>query len=225
MKFLFVPVMLILGFSSCKKDEEQGILYGYECFPMEEGRYVIYDVVDVFHDIVLVPAHDTAYYQIKEVIGEEELDNLDEPYRKLRRYYRENDTMPWVIQDVWTIKRLPTRAETLEENKRRISLAFSISYDRFWNYNALNEDAALEAYYDNIYLPHSLNGITYDSTVTVEIENTLTYIDYRRQYDIYATGIGRIYSCRKDLQITNTDTLNIHKGTEVFYTAVESGVE
>jgi hypothetical protein len=225
MRFLSSLLFFSIVFSSCKKDEDQVILYGYECFPMEEGRYVIYDVVDVFHDIALFPAHDTSYYQIKEVIGEEEVDNLDEPYRKLRRYYRENDTMPWLVQDVWTIKRLQTRAETVEENKRRISLAFSISYDQFWNYNAFNEDPALEAYYDDIYLPSSFNGITYDSTVTVEIENTLTYIDYRRQYDIYATGIGRIYSCRKDLQINNTDTLNIHKGTEVFYTAVETGVE
>ena len=221
---VFISMIAVL-IASCKKDDDDTIVYGYECFPMQQGHYVIYDVVDIFHDVALLPAHDTSYYQVKEVIGEEELDNLDEPYRKLRRYYRLNDTLPWTIQDVWTVKRTATRAETLEENKRRINLAFSISYDQYWNYNALNEDDALEAYYKNIYLPYSIGGITYDSTVTVEIENKLTFIEYRRQYDIYATGAGRIYSVRKDLQITNTDTLDIQKGSEIFYSAIETGIE
>jgi hypothetical protein len=54
----------------------------------KRGAYVVYDVVDIFHDIALLPAHDTDYYQIKEVIGEEELDGENQPYRKLYRYYR-----------------------------------------------------------------------------------------------------------------------------------------
>lgn len=225
MKLTGIAIASLIWLTACKKDGNDPILYGYRCFPMEEGHYVVYDVVDVFHDVALVPAHDTSRYQIKEVIGETELDNLDEPYRKLYRYYRENDTLPWTIQDVWTVKMTRTRAETLEENKRRISLAFSISYDRYWNYNALNEDPALEAYYDDIYQPLSIGALSYDSTVRVEIEDILTFIEYRRQYDIYATGVGKVFSCRKDITINNSDTLDIQKGTELFYTAVEHGVE
>lgn len=223
MKFigiLFVTLLL----SSCKKDDTE-ILYGYQCFPYDEGHYVIYDVVDIFHDVALIPAHDTLRYQIKEVIGEIEVDGEGDTLRKLYRYYRLNDTLAWAMQDVWTVKKTSRTVEKLEENKRRISLAFSISYDQQWDYNALNEDASLEAYYDDIYLPLALGNLSYDSTVVVEIENSLTFIEYKRQYDIYATNVGLIYSVRKDLDITDTDTLNILKGSEVFYTAISHGVE
>jgi len=223
MRYLkFFPFIFI--FLSCKKDDNK-IIYGYQCYPMEEGRYVIYDVVDIFHDVALVPAHDTSRYQIKEVIGAEEFDGEGEAFRKLYRYYRLNDTLTWTMKDVWTVKKTNRSLETLEENKRRISLAFSISYDQYWDYNALNEDDELEAYYDNIYMPLSLGNNSYDSTVIVEIESELTFVEYKRQYDIYATNIGRIYSARKDLVITNTDTLNIQKGPEIFYTAVSFGIE
>jgi hypothetical protein len=192
---------------------------------MAEGQYTVFDVVDIFHDVALLPAHDTDYYQIKEVIGEEELDGEGQPYQKLYRFIRMSDTLDWSLKDVWTIKRTSTTAETLEENKRRINLAFSISYDQIWNYNALNEDEATNARYDKIYEPITLGGIEFDSTVVVEIQNELNFIEYKRQYDIYAANYGRILKVRKDLDILNTDTTNISKGTELFYTAVEFGFQ
>lgn len=224
MKNLFSYIICLLIITSCKKDNGP-IFYGYHFFPVNEGHYVIYDVVDIFHDVALLPAHDTSYYQIKERIGETEMDGEGENYQKLYRYYRLNDTSAWSLQDVWTIKRTAQTAETLEENKRRISMAFSISYDRFWNYNTLNEDAALTARYENIYEPLSLGANSFDSTVRVEIENTISFIEYRRQYTIYASEIGKIYSVKKDLEILNSDTTDIKKGTEVYYTAVSFGVE
>lgn len=224
MNKFFGLVLVIALISSCKKDAKT-ILYGYEIYPMDEGSYVIYDVTDIFHDVALIPAHDTNWYQIKEVIGEEELDGEGEPFRKLYRYHRLADTLDWTMQDVWTVKRTSQTLEKVEENKRRISLAFSVSYDRYWDYNALNEDDELTARYENIYEPFSIGADSYDSTVRVEIENLLTFIEYKRQYDIYAMNVGRIIGVKKDLEILNTDTTDIKKGTELFYTAIEFGVE
>lgn len=224
MKKLVSILSVFVLISSCKKDDTS-ILYGYDVYPMEEGHYVIYDVVDIFHDVALIPAHDTNFYQIKEVVGEEELDGENQPYRKLYRYYRASDTLDWTMQDVWTVKRTGQSLETLEENKRRISLAFSISYDQYWNYNALNEDDELTARYDNIYEPLSIGSDSYDSTVRVEIENLITFIEYKRQYDIYAMNVGRIIRVKKDLEILNSDTTDIKKGSELFYTAIDFGIE
>lgn len=224
MKYSYVIVFIIVVISSCKKDNDP-IIYGYHYFPMTEGQYTVYDVVDIFHDVALLPAHDTNYYQIKEVIGEEELDGEGQPYQKLYRFIRLSDTLEWSLKDVWTVKRTSTAAETLEENKRRINLAFSISYDQIWNYNALNEDEATNARYENIYEPMTVGGIDYDSTVVVEIQNQLNFIEYKRQFDVYAANYGRVLKVRKDLDILNTDTTNITKGTEMFYTAVEFGFQ
>ncbi|MBI3133241.1 MAG: hypothetical protein HYZ14_01065 [Bacteroidetes bacterium] len=221
---ILAAIAFVLVLVSCKKDNGP-ILYGYNVYPMTEGNYVVYDVVDIFHDVALAPAHDTSYYQIREVIGEEETDGEGETYRKLYRYYRASDTLAWTMQDVWTVKQTPQTLETVEENKRRISLAFSISYDRIWDYNALNNDDALNARYENIYESYSVGGESFDSTVQVEIENVKTFIEYKRQYDIYAANVGRIIRVKKDLQILNNDTTAIQKGTELFYSVVDYGVE
>ena len=54
--FLFLGFIALI---SCKKNDHDGIIYGYEYFPITEGNFVVYEVVDIFHDEVLSPAHDT----------------------------------------------------------------------------------------------------------------------------------------------------------------------
>lgn len=217
-------MVLLISAVSCKK-KDNTIIYGYHYFPVDEGHYVIYDVLDVFHDSALIPAHDTSRYQIKEVIGEAFIDEVGDTARKLRRYIRDNDTLSWTIKDVWSIKRSSKRAEEVEENQRRIKMAFAISYDEQWDGNALNNDDPETYYYRNIYKPVSIAGIDYDSSVVVEHHDFTSYIEYIRSYDIYAPHIGKIYSVNKNLQIAEYDTLNIHYGSEFTYSAVSWGTE
>lgn len=210
---------------ACKKDKDHSIVWGYHYFPFNEGNYVVYDVIDIFHDVALLPQHDTDYYQIKEVIGDVYVDGEGDTTRKLMRYHRENNSVSWQLKDVWTIKRTPKNAEVLEENHRIVKMAFAISYDQYWDCNALNELVEENCYYENIYKPLTIGTIDYDSTVRVEHIDFTSFISYERAYEIYAPNIGKVYSVRKDLEIDNYDTLDIQKGTELFYTAVEFGVE
>lgn len=218
-------LIALMSTVACNKDKDNTIIYGYDYFPIEEGKYVIYDVVDIFHDIVLSPAHDTSIYQIKEVIGEEEIDGEGESNQKLYRYIRINETQSWTLQDVWLIKRGPSSAEAVEENKRKIKMGFSISYDQYWDCNALNEDYEQQCYYSNIYEPFSLGVLDFDSTVVVQQEDFTSFIQYLRSYEVYAPNVGKILSVKKDLTIDNSDTLDIQKGTELFYTAIAYGEE
>jgi hypothetical protein len=225
MKILLYILSISLLVFACKKKQDNTIIYGYEYFPINEGNYVVYDVVDIFHDIALAPAHDTMRYQIKEVIGEELIDGEGEKSHKLRRYFRDNDSSSWTIKDVWTIKRTSTTGEVVNENGRIIALIFAIAYDRTWNCNALNNNGELTCYYEDIYLPYALPSLEFDSTIRVEKENFISFIDFKRSYNVYAANIGKVQSVMKDLQIDNEDTLDIVKGAELFYTAIEFGVE
>ena len=101
-KYFFI-VFIAVTAVACKKDKDYSITYGYHYFPLDSGHYVIYDVVDIFHDSALIPAHDTDTYQIMEVIGEMYIDEEGDEARKLRRYKRLNDTLSWEIKDVWNI--------------------------------------------------------------------------------------------------------------------------
>lgn len=220
----FLLLSLVICFIACKK-QDTTIIYGYHYFPYEEGQYVVYDVLDVFHDVALEPAHDTDRYQIKEVVGEIFTDEEGQEARKLRRYIRTSDTLEWSIKDVWAIKRTAVNAEVVEENDRYVKMAFAISYDKFWDCNALNNETEQSCFYEEIYRPMSVGGFLHDSTVIVEHENFQSFIDYKRSYEVYAAHVGRIYSVKKDLEIDNNDTLDIQYGTELIYTAMDWGVE
>ncbi len=220
-QILSISIILLLA-ASCKK-KDTTINYGYHYFSYDEGQYVVYDVIDIFHDVALIPAHDTDTYQIKEVVGESFTDEEGDEARKLRRYYRDNDSLPWAVKDVWAIKRTAVNAEVVEENDRYVKMAFAISYDKDWDCNALNNESGVTCYYERIYMPFTAGGFTHDSTVTVEHENFKSFIDYRRSYEVFASNVGRIYSVRKNLTIDNNDTLDVQYGTELFYSAVEWG--
>lgn len=210
---------------SCKKDNSQPINFGYHYFPVNVGQYQIYDVISIVHDAP-VDVHDTNYLQIKEVIGESITDNEGEEAYKLYRYKRYSDTANWQIKDIWTIKLTPQTAEVVEENKRRIKMAFAISYNQYWDCNALNNDNKEECYYSKIAEPFTVSNLTvYDSTVMVEHSNYLNYVQYLRHYEVYAANVGKIYSVDKNLTLTDGDTLNVEKGTEIYYSLVEYGQE
>lgn len=214
-------LVLAIGLFACNKNDGE-IIYGYEYFPTDSGKYVIYDVMSINHDD-LVGIHDTTTFQIKEQMGEEDIDLEGEPFTKLYRYTRAADTLNWALQDVWVVKKTDRSVEVVEENNRVIRMAFSISYDQIWDGNALNSLDQQQWYYRDIYEPMSIGQNSYDSTVVVERENFLSFIEYNRSYEVYARNIGRVQKYHKDIEIDAGDTLNVLKGTELFYTAVSWG--
>ena len=223
MRLSILFVSLILVFSSCKKGDET-IIYGDHYFLADSGRYVVYDVMSIVHDDPS-EVHDTSLFQIKEIIGKELMDNEGYHTRKLYRNIKENDNLNLNLKDVWVIKKTGRSVEVIEENQRKIKMAFSISYDQYWDCNALNNLDAEQCYHSNIYLPISVASIDYDSPVVVEHENFLSYIEYLRSYEVYAPSIGKIQSYFKDIEINNGDTLQVEKGTQLFYDAIEFGKE
>ncbi len=214
-------VILLTGLVlSCKKDKTTVDL-GYDYFPTKTGLTRVYQVTDIFHDIELSPAHDTNYYQIKEVIGEVYTDETGDEAYELLRYFRISESDPWQVKDVWTMKRTATTAEQVEENNRIIKMGFGINSNTTWDANALNNSDENQCRYSVLYKPFSLNTLTFDSTCTVLHQDFISFVDYQNQYHIYAKHIGCIYSVHKDLVIDNFDTLDISKGTELFYELLE----
>ncbi|OIQ36780.1 MAG: hypothetical protein BM555_02075 [Crocinitomix sp. MedPE-SWsnd] len=223
MKYVLIISIALLALS-CKDKNDGIIIYGHEYFPIDQGKYVSYDVMDIVHDDPSA-VHDTDYYQIKEVIGEIEIDGEGDETQKLYRYIRQADTLSWGLKDVWIVKKTTRSVEVVEENQRKIKMAFSISYDQYWDCNGLNNLDAEQCYYSNIYLPISVGGLDYDSSVVVEHEDFTSYIEVLRSYEVYALNIGKIQSVNRDIEISNGDTLDVYKGTELFYTAFDYGTE
>ncbi len=206
-------------FAACNKTPAP--YFGYDYFPMEEGRYVEYEVMEVIHDEGGNPQHDTTLYRLKTVVGETIIDNENRPARKLYRYAYDLETGELIDERVWTQVIDGGRAEVVEENQRKIRLVFAITLDKVWDVNAFNPEEEQEVYYDEL---HKSYG-QLDSTVIVEYEDFFSLVDYQRKYEVYANHVGLIKRSFKDLVINDFDTLHISSGTEQHYTLINYGIE
>ncbi len=217
-----LPVVLLAGFSACKKQAPPPSFH-YNYYDVTPGRYVEYDVMEIVHDVTQSIPHDTSRYQLRTVIGDTVHDNEGRIARKYLRYTRPNASANWQIKDVWTTIIDQNRAELVEENQRVIKLVFAPSLSKEWNANAFNTNTALDCFYTNLHESMSLGALSFDSTLIVEQENFISFIDYRRKFEVYAKNVGLVKKYYKNLIINNYDTLNVKKGNELFYTCIGFG--
>jgi hypothetical protein len=224
MKSVFSVFLLILMFTSCKKDQANYDLH-YDYFGLLPGRFVEYNVVEIHHDINQSVQHDTLRYQLKTLIGDTIIDNEGRVARRFIRFKRDNSSQAWTQTDTWTAIIVDRRAELVEENQRLIKLVFAPTEDKEWNVNAFNSQNELQAYYRDIHSKVLLGGQTFDSSLVVEQEDFFSLIDYRRKYETYSKNIGLISKYFKDLKIVGFDTSNVQFGTELFYNCYAFGYE
>lgn len=220
----FVGIFLLLSLITSCKQEEITIDFGYEYFGWEEGNYVVYDVMEVFHDINLTPSSDTLYYTLKTKVGEPIMDNEG---RMANKYFRYTYNSAGNLQDqrVWAGIIAGQRAELVEENQRIIHLVFAVTPDKTWDRNAFNPWDERIASYQGINQARTIGDQTYPNSVRVNIQDFFSLVDHRVKYNTYAKDIGLVHRYEKDLTIANFDTLNIQSGREIYYTAIEYGKE
>lgn len=214
----------IFLFASCKKEETVPEFHT-NYFGLTAGRFVVYDVQEINHDIDNAIQHDTLSYQLKTVIGDTVIDNLGRVARKFLRYKRQDVNQNWQLTDVWTAILDGTLAELTEENQRLVKLILPPTTSKVWNPNSYTTLPALEAYYSGIHTSKTIGNIAFDSTLTVQQEDYFSMIDYRRKYEVYATGIGLVKKVYIDLVIEGFDKTNVQKGKEIEYTCIDYGVE
>ena len=222
--FSFILVLTVLF--SCGKGNSNVDLNSYESyFPMDFGTYVDYEVVEIQHDINAEITNDTVFYYLRTVIGDTITDNEGRLARKFVRKKRNELSDPWVISDVWTALVNDIRVEVTEENKRKVWLILPPLNSSFWDLNAFNVDEPIFCTYDGMHENSSINNISFDSVITVEQEDVLNLVSFRRKYEQYANNVGLVKKYYKDLNIFNFDTLNIQSGTELIYKCIDFGVE
>jgi len=222
---LFSLSVLALLPLSCKKEKVETPKMHLNYFGLIPGRFVTYEVLEVFHDDDVLVAHDTLRYQLKTVIGNEFIDNNGRTAREFKRFKRNSSSAPWVVSDLWTAIIENYKAELVEENQRIIKLVFSPTEDKIWNPNTYNAMASSESNYENIHASVTLNNINFDSTLIVRQGYFKSLIDYQNASEIYATNIGLVSKSYKNLKIANFDTLNVKKGYEIHYKCLGYGFE
>jgi hypothetical protein len=191
--FLFVSVCWF----SCKKDNELHYDAGYGYSPTDVGRYVIYDVDSVIYNAF---NHDTIHYkyQLKEYLQSVFPDNEGRPSLRIERSVRAYsstlpyDSIPWVLKNVWYSTRTPTDFERVEDNVRYVRLSFPTVNFRNWNGNAQNTLGDWEYAYNGTDQKLNVNGLHFDSTLTVNEHIDTNLLTYQVYTELYAKNVGLI---------------------------------
>jgi hypothetical protein len=180
---IFLYCGLLLWLVSCNKSEtlETGTINDY--FPIAVGKYQIFKL-DSFVYVNFGQTKERRTHIIKDTVDAAIADNLGRPSFRVRRLFRnEADTMQWVDQMTYLVTPTRTSLEVVEENLRVIKLQLPVWEFVTWNGNRYLPDdiypefgfnstthsrlSGWEYSYENVDMPMTVNGLKYDSTVTV----------------------------------------------------------
>jgi len=220
----------LLLFTSCKKDPiSSSIDESTKYFPLQVGRYTIFDVDSIHYNDVTMTS-DTTRFQIKEEIGSSFSDSTGGVTYIIKRYRRMNDTLNWLEINEWNATVNKSRAEKTEENLRFVKMIFPISEGIKWRgnqyidtSNGLDEYYGWEYEYSEVNVGKIQNGLSLDSTVTVTEQNNENLIEKDFEQEVYAKNFGLIYRIQEHVskQDVTTPWTNPEKGNKVIMMAKE----
>jgi len=221
--FIFFLGILLILIISCKKNQKEPALdVGYEYYPINLGKFIVYQVDSiVFNDFT--GTIDTFCYQIKEFIESDFIDNQGRKTQRIERYRRLNDTSLWNIQDVWYSNRTGSTAEKVEENIRFVKLVFPVKINQVWNGNQYNYLEPQTYSYKNLHQPYDISIMHFDSTVTVVQKEELNLILDDYIIEVYAKNTGMIYKKFRHLE-KQPDGVII-KGLDLTYSVISFGIQ
>lgn len=207
-----VILFFISGIYSCKKDSETTPPdLGYEYFPDDVGKYIIYEVDSIGYDDFLPSPPDTTRYLLKEFVESIFIDNSGRPTMRIERYKKmynpsvPYDSLPWILSDIWTANRTATTSEKVEENIRYIKLVFPVAKGKEWNGNVFNTLGQKEYEMTSIDKPATIGGLLFDSVITVTQYLQKTFIDTIIEEEKFAKHIGLIYKKQDSIYTGGTN--------------------
>ncbi len=203
---IFCILMLVFSIGCTEDNDEFFTSYDTNYYPIQSGKYNIYDVTEITID---APSnvYDTLNYQLKELIGGKYTDNAGKTAYLFLRYKRDDENTMWHISDVWTLQIANNRLFLTEENHRIVKMHFPLSLDKSWDGNAYNELEAMNFTITSLDEPATINQHHFDSvlTITQEADSSLIHKSYRLEK--YARDTGLIYK-----EITELNSQEIEPG-------------
>ncbi|AKD04816.1 hypothetical protein POKO110462_09970 [Pontibacter korlensis] len=207
---LLLLVMLATVLASCEdkyKDPDPKAM-GYEYYPLEIGDYRIYNVTDIRY---MSDVGDTTRFQMRERVDTTFFDQTNTLNYKIIRSIRENESRPWEDDSVYVVSKSNSMVVLTKNNTKYVKLVFPVREGVFWLGDAYNDHKentyepnpekrsdyynSKEPYtYHNVDEPFTLNGSTYESSLTVvQGEPTESWIGFDDRKEVYVKDIGMVY--------------------------------
>jgi len=221
-------LVALLSAGGCQSDTSDPVTPGYDYFPLETGRYIIYDVNERHYSLNTAPIQ--RLYQIKEVVGASYTDVTGRQAYRLLRYRRSVESQPWLADSIWSGRLVDSEAIRTENGVDFVKLRFPVSDRLRWNgnrYNAVGED---EYEARNSGQSYRVSDKQFNETVTVVAQQDSTLLSQDKRIEVYAEQVGLIYKERVQLQYCSTTpacigTHQIDYGIRQIYHIRSSGSE
>ena len=205
-KLCSIAASAFMLFFSCKKEQIIPATPSFNYFPIQKGKYIVYEVDSVYHadnDNNTDDSVYTTYYQLKEVIAETFADGEGRSAQIIRRFRRDDDSLEWNDLGVYTQVLSSQGAYRTEENISYHKLAFPISEQTSWNGNDVNTLSEEIYQYLDFHRAMTVNTLQFDSTLTVLQVDEVNFIEKIHGEEVYANHVGMIYKERDDLRKVN----------------------
>lgn len=221
---LFLSAILFT-MNSCETTVIEAEDSGFAYFPLEPGRYIVYEVDSIYHDLP-VGVQDTFHFYIKEVVDTTFLDLEDRPSNRIERFYKDSLSHPWELKNVWVANRTNQSAQRVEENLRYVRMVFPVTDNVTWDGNTFNILDAWEHHYEDIDIPKQIGGTNFQKTVTVIQRDRVNLLEEEFAQEIYSYDLGLVYKQLDSLKFTFSGGISeIESGVEFRMTAIETGFE
>lgn len=183
---------VFLGIEACTESVQPEPETGLAYFKVPLGTWVEYDVDSIYVDAIS-EKFDTLSFERRDLMESNFPDMLGRPSVRIERYWKTEPTQNWTIRDVWFQTLNGNYAERIEENVRFVKMLLPVAEGNAWNGNLYNTLDNWTYRMVDVHKPFTLNGITYDSTLTVlQIDSTLLTLRYYGK-EIWAKNVGLIY--------------------------------
>lgn len=199
---------------SCDSSDSLNTDIGKNHFPLQTGRFIIYDVERTVYTLGVPTTH---LYELKVAVIDSFKNVQGDYVYVLHRSTRPDDASLWIYLDSWSVRDAAMETVVSEGNLPIVKLKYPVHKGFRWNsnvYNTLGEDEfEMTGFQKEIF-----NSLELSKCLTVIQEDNGDFIvalDQRKE--IYAPDIGLVY---KDSTVLNYCTQPECLGEQI----VQSGV-
>ncbi len=207
--YFYLIFISLLSLSACQTESipADDLDLGRAYYPVETGKYIEYAYDSLVYDDGGSSKYSSSGF-IKEQIDSLLEETAFEKEYRLIKYWRKQNTDPWVLTDVETIHQSKTEIIRSEENLPFIRLVFPNSQNTRWNGNALfDENIIVKVSGEPIKMyqgwEYKVVKKNYSATIgqfeldsLLEVEEVFddsSIFSLRSVSQVYARGIGPVY--------------------------------
>jgi hypothetical protein len=213
----FIILFLII-ISSCKPINYVNEDYHSKYFPIELNQEKEFLVTNINHSSF---GKDTVTYYLKEVISEKFLNLEGDSAYRIERFWKTDSANNYEIKDIWVANKSLNFAQLVEENIRFTKLIFPFDVDVVWDGNAFNNQQSQEYRIESINIPYNVNGLSFDSSITVIQNYKSNLLEYENSKEIYVIGVGLVYKEEIEVLINSADSNDFSQGYEFYQELIE----